>query len=352
MAGYAGPPAGCREIAGISHRHREICQLGPPHRASGRMPAQRGIALMLVLWVLALLTIIAVGLTMTQRTESTLAANQIGMARFRALAEAGLSFAVINLTAPPALEQEQEQEQQQEQSDVWIPDGSIRPWSFAGETLEIIVSNEGSMIDLNQAPRELLIGLFTAVQAQPEEVDALVDAILDWRDENDLHLLNGAEDEDYRAAGRPHGAKDGPFDSVEELRQVLGVDRELYRAVAPVLTVDAGSRQVVQELAPLLVQAALQGITLEEAGLMLQEGETDSDPGARTVNRGGPRYRIRVNRVVDGEPTQAMEALVGIDPGTSSLPFRVVWRRYGLSLVRPEVVPGDEEGLAAERGGF
>jgi general secretion pathway protein K len=47
----------------------------------------------------------------------------------------------------------------------------------------------------------------------------LVDAILDWRDEDDLHLVNGAEDPDYKAAGLPYGAKDGPFDSLEELQQ-------------------------------------------------------------------------------------------------------------------------------------
>ena len=35
-------------------------------------------------------------------------------------------------------------------------------------------------------------------------------------------MLNGAEDADYEAEGLPYGAKDGPFQSVEELRQVLG----------------------------------------------------------------------------------------------------------------------------------
>lgn len=50
----------------------------PTNRSRGGFKTGRhqgGIALMLVLWILTLLTIIAIGLTTTQRTESALAAN-------------------------------------------------------------------------------------------------------------------------------------------------------------------------------------------------------------------------------------------------------------------------------------
>ena len=54
--------------------------------------------------VLTLLTIIAIGLTTTQRTESALAANQIAGAIFRAQADAAIQFAALNLLAQPPLE--------------------------------------------------------------------------------------------------------------------------------------------------------------------------------------------------------------------------------------------------------
>ena len=57
---------------------------------------------------------------------------------------------------------------------------------------------------------------------------ALVDAIVDFRDEDDLHCLQGAEDRDYADAGLPRGAKDAAFEAVEELQQVLGMTREIY----------------------------------------------------------------------------------------------------------------------------
>jgi general secretion pathway protein K len=283
---------------------------------------QCGLALVLVLWVLALLTIIAVGLTVTQRTESTLAANQIATTRFRALAEAGIDWAMLNVLAP--------QTGFEDEVEAWVPDGTPRHWTFAGEKLEIRVFNEASRIDLNNASVDLLKALFAAVQIPQDEASALADAIQDWRDTDDLKSLNGAEDDDYAAAGRSYGAKDDPFDSVEELQLVLGVSQELYRVVAPALTVSSGQAKVDSELASTLVSAALQGITVEEAELQQEEREAVADgSGARSAvtSRGGPLYRIRVTQLVEEEPTQSMEALVRTDAG-ASLPFSVLWRRF------------------------
>jgi len=297
--------------------------------APGGHRRQRGIALILVLWVIALLILIAVGLTADQRTETSLASNQVESARFRALSDAAIAFAVYNLAAPVNLLQE---ELAGLESDLWVPDGSARAWRFAGEDLSIVVTNEQSLIDLNQAPRELLRALLAALDLPPEESDALVDAVLDWRDPDDLHQLNGAEDPDYAAAGRPHGAKDGPFDSVEELQQVLGFDPALFLALAPVLTVAGSASPAHLELAPPLVRAAVEGTTVTEVERRLeQDAGLDLIPGAALSNRGGPLYRIRVSRAAAGERgAPSMEALVRVEPGLTP-PFRVLWRNLAPS---------------------
>jgi len=294
--------------------------------------SQRGIALLLVLWALVLLTIIAVGLTAAQRTESSLASNQLATARFHAAAEAGINWAILNLLAPETAFGED--------ADTWVPDGMPRIWRFAGETLEIKVFNETSRIDLNKASRDQLEALLKAAGLAEDRASAIADAIEDWRDTDDLAGLNGAEDSDYKEAGRSYGAKDGPFDTVEELQQVLGVDPELYRMLAPALTVDSDQPTPTQEFAPPLVQAALQGKTLddaEEAGLTQGEQETltESDNfGVSPVGRGGPLYRVRVTRLVDGEPSLSMEALVRVETREAQ-PFSVLWRRFGLVAEEP-----------------
>jgi hypothetical protein len=55
------------------------------------------------------------------------------------------------------------------------------------------------------------------------ERDTVVDSILDWRDKNREHHLNGAEEEFYRGLDEPYSCKDGPIDVVEELLLVKGI---------------------------------------------------------------------------------------------------------------------------------
>ena len=288
--------------------------------------SQRGIALILVLWVITLLTVMALGLTASQRTGSALTRNGLDTVRFRALSEAALNFAALNLlVAPPILEPDPE-------LGVWMPDGTPHPWVFDGESMTIAIFNEGSKIDLNQADGELLTQLFYAVGVEEAEAVALADAILDWRDEDTMHQLNGAEDGDYDQAGLPYGAKDERFSSIEELQQVLGMDRALYYRLAPVVTVYSKDSNVDKTFASAAVLAALEDITLEDAQLVVEERALEPPTGA--ISRGGPRYRIRVSRDTGSGSGVGMEALIETEAGAQP-PFKVLWRRYGLKLETP-----------------
>jgi general secretion pathway protein K len=294
---------------------------------------QRGIALVIVLWVIALLTVMALGLTMTQRTENALSRNQIDAARFRAAAEAALALAALNLLATPMDTVPVEE--------VWVPDGSPRPLNFDGIKLSVSLSNEASRIDLNRATRDELAALIEFAQGEEgndEAVrDALADAIVDWRDEDDLTQLNGAEDDDYRTAGLPYGAADQPFGSVEELRQVLGMSRGLYQRLAPDLTVNNESGAVEQRFASAPVLAAVQGLALEDAERLVLERDQPVVPGAEVLSigdRGGPLYRVRVMQDTPSGGSRQMEALVRVMPGERP-PFDVLWRRYGLLAGAP-----------------
>lgn len=302
--------------------HRSLCV-----PLNGRQKdMEQGIALMMVLWVITLLTIIAVGLTTTQRMETALAANQVFGATFRAQADAAINFTALNLLTQPSVEALADKDSMESQG-FWLPDGQPRLWRWGEQALEIRVVNEASLIDLNMADPGLLMALMKAAGVQ--EPDYLVDAILDWRDPDDLHLVNGAEDEQYAAAGLPYGAKDGPFDSVEELGQVMGFDRELYQALAPALTVTSGQASPGVEFAPPLVQAALQGIGLEELEERLAQETEILGESSTVAGRGGPLYRIQVRWQAPGEGYRSMEALTKIELG-SQPPVQVLWRRYAV----------------------
>ncbi len=151
----------------------------------------------------------------------------------------------------------------------WRADGTVYAWRFGGGALRAAVESEAGKIDLNAAEEALLRGLFrsarwTGPDGAPQGLDeaaaaALVDAVRDFADPDDLTRLHGAEDRDYLAAGLPWGAKDAAFEAVEELQQVLGMTAPLYEAVAPALTVYTGAAGVDARLVPRAVLLALSG---------------------------------------------------------------------------------------------
>ena len=93
------------------------------------LASQRGIALVLVLWVISPLAVLALGLTTTQRTETALTANQIADARCRAAADAVTQLMVLDLLSVPLETVPPEQ--------IWLPDGLLRPMQFEDQQLEV-----------------------------------------------------------------------------------------------------------------------------------------------------------------------------------------------------------------------
>jgi len=223
------------------------------------MPS-RGLALVTVLWVLVLLSLVAASFTRTIRTEINLTRNLIESAKAEALADAGVYRAVLGLFAPV-------------NQGGWRVDGTVYAWAYGGGEIRVSVQDEGGKIDLNKGQDVLLRILFQSLGLDDQESAALADAIVDFRDPDDLRHLNGAEDADYALAGLAHDAKDAPFGAVEELHQVLGMTPALYDRVAPSLTVYSGLRSPHLATAP---PAVLDFLSAVSAAAFGQEFSTDT----------------------------------------------------------------------------
>jgi len=198
---------------------------------SRRAPSthMRGAALLLVLWLIALLTALIGAFALTAKIEGLQ-----GRVLHRGViageaARAGLEYALVRVADPDPRRQ-------------WMPDGRPYRWTFGNAQMEVTLVDENGKIDLNQADAALLSSLFQQVGGLPQrEAAQLASAVLDWRDPDLLtQPEGGAEDPDYEAAERHYGAKDAPFESVAELEQVLGMTPALFAKVAPDLTVFSG----------------------------------------------------------------------------------------------------------------
>ncbi len=283
----------------------------------------RGAALLLVLWLLALMTGIVAVFALSARTEALQGRFLSRSVAAKLAAEAGIELAALHL--------------QGTDPDIrWVPDGRPNTFQFEGYQVEVAVLDESAKIDLNVATPDLLIGLITAVGSDDERARKLAGAIADFRDPDDLLTAEGgAEDPQYASAGLPYGAKDRPFESVSELRQVLGMDSTLYEQLRPHVTVYTGQARPIPTFASAIVLQAM-GLPADEIALILaqralaQAGQPPPEPGqlGSLAEQGTGTYSISsLATRNDGTRAQIQVALrIGSGGAFGQLYLPLSWR--------------------------
>ncbi|GAB3098335.1 type II secretion system protein GspK [Lysobacter terrae] len=193
-----------------------------------RIARQRGVALLLVMWLIMLLAALVGAFALIARTEHLQGRVQVRGLVAENAARAGIEYAMTRVAASDPRQQ-------------WLPDGRTHRWRYAGADVEVKIIDENGKIDLNQADLTLLTEFLRRFGVDQQKATQLAAAIIDWRDPDSLSQpAGGGEDSDYASAGLPYGAKDAEFESVAELEQVLGFTPELYARMAPHVTVFSG----------------------------------------------------------------------------------------------------------------
>ena len=284
---------------------------------------RRGIALLAVLWVLTLLALMAASFMRTTRSETSLARNLIESAKAEGLADAGVELAVARLLQPVG-------------GGGWILDDTVHELVLDDGEARVTIADEAGKIDLNGAREGLLQALFRAAGVDGVDSTALAHAIIDFRDPDSLRQLHGAEDDDYAEAGYSHGAKDSPFEIVEELQQVKGMTAALYAEVAPAFTVHSRRPLPNDRTAPPLVSAALAGRTGGDPEIdPATSGQTGAETAAAqsgAVARAAQRSRIATYSVhaegrTAGGAVFARDAILRLR-GNAGTPYLVLsWRQ-------------------------
>ncbi len=287
------------------------------------LPRQAGVALVLVMWVAVLLTVIASSFIVERRTETLVVRNSVSMARAEAIADAGVQRAVFEMYRTD------------NSPDGWKRDGSTYDWSFDNVPVKVEIRDESAKIDINTAADALLRGLFLSQGLADDEAAAIVDAILDWRDPDSFKRPNGAEEAEYRAAGLPYRPANAPFQAIEELQLVLGMRPDIYRRVAPLITVFSRQAGINPQLATREVLLALPGMTSDTVDQYLARREAAREQGlplppfpqagAYTASY-TMVASVRSEARLDDGTVFAREAVVLIRPTPRKVATYVAWR--------------------------
>jgi general secretion pathway protein K len=222
--------------------------------ASGGREGERGIALLLVIWVLALLAVLIVGFSGDARTELLVARNHYESASARAIADAGVSLAIFGILDPQPEAQ-------------WPADGRLREMSYADGTIRIRVQDEGGKIDLNAAAPEMLAGVLSTTGGLSQgDAGSLAQAIDQYRQA----LQQPDTPAGPRGASRTMVRRQAnAFRVIEDLRLVPGVTGEVYDRIAPFITVYSGVGDIDPLTAPPEVLRSLPGVNAGEVEAFL-----------------------------------------------------------------------------------
>jgi general secretion pathway protein K len=166
-------------------------------------------------------------------------------------------------------------------------DGSWYEEKLGDGVFRVRLVDEGGKININRVSEETLRRIFSNLGLDDARRDTLVDSIMDWRDTDDLHRINGAENDYYLSLSPPYTAKNGLLDSVEDLLWIKGVTPELFfgygedngqaadnsRRVAlrDIFTVDSPIDRVNLRTASAEVIHAVMGIPLEKCRSFIEE---------------------------------------------------------------------------------
>ncbi len=237
----------------------------------------RGIALISVLWVCALVSILAAGFSYVLRNEAQLNSAILERARAAAGADAAMQRVMAMLTTQA---------------------GSRRgtplqhyTLHFDGMEIEIELASEAGKIDLNAAPAVLIENLLQRAAGAVEGLDshqakALAEAILDWRDADSRTRGQGAERREYLAQELA-GPRDQPFIRVAELRQVIGINQDVFDFLAPLVSVDSQISRIDPRAAARDTLLALPG---------LDEAQVDRYLASRSEGEGASVVRDLLKR--------------------------------------------------------
>jgi general secretion pathway protein K len=205
--------------------------------------------------------------------------------------------------------------------------------------LTVAFQTEAARIDLNAAPKELLVGLLVGLGAGAFDAGDFADRIIAWRTPaSTKNLDTDPENSFYRSSGLSYTPRHAPFVHVGELWLVYSIPSALIERMLPFVTVFNGRAQIdVVDAAPQVI-AAMPGMTSETLQAILEArnaGELNKQSLATLLGvsgqqfatvEGGKAMRVGVRIDFDNGRHSAAEAVILL-PDEGLVPYRVLsWR--------------------------
>jgi general secretion pathway protein K len=204
---------------------------------------QRGFALLIVLWSLALLSFLTAHITASGHMAVLTARNIRASAVAEAAADGAAYVAIFHTLEAPGKR--------------WLADGAVHFVPGNRAVAEVRIEDEAIRVDVNVAPIVLLQALLHACGAAPSTALGVARAIYDWRALDLSGTAGRIKTQQYMLAGLSYAPPSAKFVSVDEVGLVLGMTPALFACLEPHITVYSSSIPMPQTTPDLVVREAL-----------------------------------------------------------------------------------------------
>jgi len=289
------------------------------------MRTERGIALIVVLLVMALVGVVGAEFAYSMRLEASAVRAYKDQILAGHLAEAAVAQALREIVGDSAYVTPDEHGLLTfyTREGLRLPQLPREKVDFGGGQYSYRLTDEEARINLNTSTPERVDRLLNFCLGLDKSVrDVVGDSLLDWRDANEEHRLNGAESEDfYLKLPLPYRAHNANLESVTELLQIHGVletpaifyGTEERPGLRDVVTVKTPGQVNINTATPCAMQAL--GLSDAEISEIMQSRSLApyTSPG-RFTGRGfratTQTFRIEAQGIVDGRVAARVSAIV------------------------------------------
>ncbi|NMM42577.1 type II secretion system minor pseudopilin GspK [Pseudoalteromonas arctica] len=270
--------------------------------------SQHGAALIIVLFIVALASILAVEMSTNLLVQVQKSTNIQGHQQAKWYAYAAEELAIKAL-----LQSKKDDPDKTTLKQIWAQQGDI-PYPVDNGTLQGKITDLQACLNLNalrvKAPQTgsadktnpahtALLALLENIEDLPaeESEEAMADSVYDWLDEDSITYRSGAEEDEYLSRKSPYMTANSFFASSSELRLVKGFNPLVMEKILPYVCVIPDSELLainVNTIAPeqaLLLSALIDGLSESGAQSVLsvrpEEGFSNIEEFFEQVNQQG-----------------------------------------------------------------
>jgi general secretion pathway protein K len=188
----------------------------------------RGIALIIVMIAIFVLSVMAAGFAYSMKVETKLAQNAQNEEQLLWLGRSGVELARWVLA--------QKKCPYDSLNQIWaggpgadcetnspLAGISLDNYQIGDGTVSVKIVDLERKVNINTASPAVLQQALNLMGVSPDEMSIVSDSILDWIDTDDASHLSGAESDYYKRLTPPYYAKNAPIDDLSELLLVRGI---------------------------------------------------------------------------------------------------------------------------------